>query len=336
MFHASLAVQLPATLPGPTTAVKGLLAVLFPVPAADDAKDAELRETLAGHLSVFELLLRSFESAGFDDVVAIVVDGNAVYVDTEERIGDIDEALQGLVKSRALDDGFAVMRTTFRRIQDGLEVLGELRWHVRTKERPDETRVRISARPHGHEPLEAEGAREYAARVRQLVHDATRIESQRVATESICAEVGARIKANIADSSIETSPAAVRLIAPGLRQLGRMRHLRFGTGVRRTVSCALPSYERVGPYDDPLSGHYYSPYSDLFHWIAVGEALAGQLSSQHVDVVSATGRHLFRGSEAIRFDPSDFAVSRDVVRVSPEGRLKLDASVPEVAEIGPA
>jgi len=336
MFHASLAVQLPATLPGPTTAVKGLLEWLFPSSEDEDNKDDELCETLAGNLTVFEALLRSFEAAGFDDVVAVVVDGKSVYVDTEERLGDIAEALQGVVKSGAVDDGYAVMRTTFRRQHDGLEVLGELRCHARSSTRPDETRVRVSARPEGHAPAEEEGAKDYAARVRGLVQDTERIESQRVAVGSICEEIGRQIQANLPGSGVEASPAVVRLVAPGPRQLGRMRHLGFGVGRRRTVSSALPSYERVGPYDDPLSRHYYSQYSDLFHWIAVGEALAGHLPSPDVEVVTTTGGQLFRGSEASGFDPAEFAVPRDVVRVSPEGRLKVDASVPEVAELDPA
>lgn len=335
MFHTSLAVQLPATLPSPTNAVQGLMDLLFPSTADEDEKE-DVRELLSGNLSVFEALLRSFEAAGFDDVVAIVVDGKAVYVDTEERFGDIGEALEGVVKSGAVADGFAVMRTTFRREQDGLEVLGELRCHARTKARAEETRVRVSARPREHAPLEDEAAKEFAARVRGVVQDAERIEAQRVVVGSICEEIGRQIEANLPESSVETNPAVVRLIAPGRRQLGRMRHLEFGAGRRRTVSCALPSYERVGPYDDPLSRHYYSRYSDLFHWIAVGEALAGHLPSPHVEVVSTTGRQLFRGDEASRFDPAEFAVSRDVVRVSPEGRLKVDASVPQVAELNPA
>ena len=333
MFHASLAVHLPATLPGPTTAVNGLLELLFPASADEDKDHDELRETLAGNLSVFEALLRSFEAAGFDDVVAVVVDGKAVYVDTEERLGDVGEALEGVVKSGAVDDGYAVMRTTFRREQDGLEVLGELRCHARTKGCADETRVRVSARPQGHAPAEEEGAREYAARVRELVRDTGRVEAQRRVVGSICEEIGRRIQANLPEASAEATPPIVRLIAPGPRQLGRMRHLGFGSGMRRTVSCALPSYERVGPYDDPLSRHYYSRYSDLFHWIAVGEVVAGHLASPHVEIVTTTGRLLFRGDESSGFDPADFAVPRDVVRVSAQGRLKVDASVPEVAEL---
>ena len=131
-------------------------------------------------------------------------------------------------------------------------------------------------------------------------------------------------------------PAVIRFISPGRRQLGRMRHLGFGASLRTTVYCSLPSYERVGPYDDPLSRHYYSAYSDLFHWIAVGEVLAGHLPSPHVEVVTATGRRLLRGDEYGYFDASEIVPSRDVVRVSPEGRLKIDASVPDVGALDPS
>lgn len=334
MYHASLAVQLPTELPSPTPSVQRLVELLFPRPVEEEEDPhAEVRDVLERNLAVFDGLLRAFEEAGFDDVVAIVVDGKPAYVDTEETIGDLQLALEGLVKSKALAKGYAVMRTTFRRRHEGLELLAELRCHARSSARPDETRVRISARPAAHAPGHDEGPREYAARVRESLKDADAVESHRQAIATIRDEVATKIKARMPDVGLESDAAIVRLIAPGRRQLGRMRHLSFRASSRRTVYCSLPSYERTGPYDDALSRHYYSVYSDLFHWIAVGEVLGGHLSSASVEVVSATGRRLFRGDGAKAFDPADFAVSRDVVRVSPEGRLKIDTSVPEVAAL---
>lgn len=334
MYHASLAVQLPTELPSPTPSVQRLVELIFPLPAEEEEDPhAEVRDVLERNLGVFDGLLRAFEEAGFDDVVAIVVDGKPAYVDTEETIGDLQLALEGLVKSKALAKGYAVMRTTFRRRHEGLELLAELRCHARSTARPDETRVRISARPAEHAPGHDEGPREYAARVRESLKDAVAVESHRQAISTIRDEVAAKIKARMPNVGLESDSGIVRLIAPGRRQLGRMRHLAFGASSRQTVYCSLPSYERTGPYDDALSRHYYSVYSDLFHWIAVGEVLGGHLPSPNVEVVSATGRRLFRGDGAKAFDPADFAVSRDVVRVSPEGRLKIDASVPEVAAL---
>lgn len=337
MFHASLAVTLPSAFPQPSAAVQRSIEALFPMPEGEaDDPNEELRATLSGNLGVFEALLRAFETAGFDDVVAIIVDGKPAYVDTEELIGDLQQALEGVVKTRAVAKGFAVMRTTFRRQHDGLEILGELRCHARSGERADETRVRISARPLDHAPTREEGPREFAARVREDLRDADRLEARRRFVQTVGEDIAAQIRAKLPSAGVEVSDAVVRFIAPGNRQLGRMRHLGFGASLRSTVYSSLPSYERVGPYDDPLSRHYYSPYSDLYHWIAVGEALEGRMDSPAVEVVSATGRALFRGSEVDAFDPSEFAVSRAVVRVSPQGRLKIDASVPEVAALDPA
>lgn len=338
MFHATLAVQLPAALPQPSSTVRQLIERQLPLPEGDERDDPHerVRDTLLDNFAVFEVLLRGFEDAGFDDVVAIVVDGKPMYVDTEERIGDLQLALERVLGSESVAEGFAVMRTTFCRRHDGLELLAELRCHARSDVRSDETRVRVSARPVDHAPLEGEDPKAYATRVRSYVQDHARIEAQRVAVEQVRDRLAERMRHVLSELTVDPSPVTVRFVAPGRRQLGRMRHLTFGARARGSASCALPSYERTGPYDDPLSRNYYSQYGDLFHWLAVGEVLAGHLPSEHVEVVSATGRRLFRGPDAKSFDPSEFSVSRSVVRVSPEGRLKIDASVPEVAPLDTA
>lgn len=338
MFHATLAVQLPATLPQPSSALRLLIDRHWPVPTeeGDDDPHEALRQTVATNFAVFESLFRGFHDAGFDDVVALVVDGKPVYVDTEEQIGDLQLALERVIGSKVVAEGFAVMRTTFCLRRDGLEFLAELRCHARSDKRTDETRVRLSARPIDHAPSEDEGPKAYATRVRAYVRDHARIEAQRVVVETLRETLQARLCDALPELRVEASEVAVRFIAPGRRQLGRMRHLTFGTRVGGSATCALPSYERTGPYDDPLSRNYYSQYGDLFHWLAVGEVLEGHLPSPHVEVVSATGRRLFFGDHAKAFDPADFAVSRNVVRVSPEGRLKIDASIPEVAPLDTA
>ena len=65
----------------------------------------------------------------------------------------------------------------------------------------------------------------------------------------------------------------------------------------------------------------------------MGEVLAGKVPDPDVVVVSATGRRLFSGVDGAGYDPAQLAVSRDVVRVSPEGRMKIDSSIPQVARL---
>ncbi len=295
----------------------------------DEAFEAQLRH----NLSVFEGLLRAFGAAGFDDVVAVVVDGRPAYVDTEETIGDLQLALEGVVRTGAVADGFSVLRTTFCRRDDGLKVLAELRCHARGEQRTEQIRVRISARPQTFDPADDEGPREYAGRVREYLRDATLRARHVEAVQGIVEGLAGQIPRALGGATISVQPTVIRFISPGARQLGRLRHLGFGQQRKRTVYCSLPAYERIGPYDDPLSLHYYSPYHDLFHWIAVGEVLGGQVPDELVEVVSATGSLLFRGDTAASFDPSSLDPARNVVRVSPEGHLKIDPSVPEVARL---
>ncbi|MEM6289983.1 MAG: hypothetical protein AAGA54_01920 [Myxococcota bacterium] len=338
MFHATLAVTLPEALPEPTPAVERLVGLVLSRDEEAEPNEADLRleALLRANLAVYEAMLRAFEAAGFDDVVAVVVDGKPAYVDTEETIGDLQQALEGVVKSQAVAEGFSVMRTTFVRREGALKILAELRTHAVRPDHSAETRVRISARPMDFDPTDDEGPKEYAARVRGYVDDVEAVEAQRSLVEGVVAKLAAEIPGTLAGTTATGEPTIVRFVAPGARQLGRMRHLGFGSALRRTVYCSLPSYERIGPYDDPLARHYYSPYSDLFHWLAVGEVLAGKLPTHQVEVVSATGALLFRGDRHASFDPARFSVPRDVVRVSPQGRLKIDASVPEVANLDPA
>ncbi len=338
MFHATLAVTLPAALPDPTPRVDKLVNLVLArdEDAEPNEADVELEALLRNNLSVYEAMLRAFEASGFDDVVAVIVDGKPAYVDTEETIGDLQQALQGVVKSRAVAEGFSVMRTTFVRREGALKILAELRSHAVRPDRTSEIRVRVSARPLDFDPTDEEGPKEYAARVRGYVTDVGGIETQRALVECVVAKLAEEIPRTLVGTTAEVEPTIIRFVAPGARQLGRMRHLGFGSALRRTVYCSLPSYERIGPYDDPLARHYYSPYSDLFHWLAVGEVLAGKLPKHEVEVVTATGAPLFRGDRHGGFDPTRFAVPRDVVRVSPQGRLKIDPSVPEVANLDPA
>lgn len=335
MFHALLAVTPPNSLPDPSAKVRSLVEDIVSCGDGETLDDEQqaLEGLLLENLTVFECLLGAFEATGFDDVVAVVVDGTPAYLDTQERIDDLQEALEGTARSGAMAEGFSVLRVTFCRRDEGLKLLAELRCHARRDGQGGEVRVRVSARPLDADPTDEEGPREYAARVRGYVGDTAAIETQRATVQDVCVALSAKIPTALAGVSIEAEDVVVRLIAPGARQLGRMRHLEFASLRKRTVACALPSYERTGPYDDPLSRHYYSPYHDLFHWLAVGVVLEGKLETPHVEVVSTTGRHLFRGDRWKMFDTSEFAVPRDVVRVSPQGRLKIDSSVPEVARL---
>lgn len=336
MLSAQIDVDLPSDLPEPPALVRKLVGwMLGRQELEGENKDAK-EQLLLDNLTVFEQLLLAFGDAGFDDVVSVVIDGKPVYVDTQETIGDLQQALEGTVKSGVLDEGFSVMRATFSHNDDAMRTLAELRVHARVPEGHDECRLRISAREHDLDLQDEEGPREYAVRVREYIRDADRIERHLKKVDGMTARLRQHIGERLPGARSRARPGHVRVIAPGPRQVGRMRHLGFKSARRRTVYSALAGHERIGAYDDPMTHHYYSPYQDLFDWIALGEVLAGHWNTDRVEVVHPTGRVLFRGSQGAHYDARGLEVARDAVRVSPQGELVIDDSIPEVASLDPA
>ena len=328
MFVAALSVDLPSEVPPPPSTVQKVVAWVL---GRKDKPDEALQHLLQENLTLFEGFLRAFADAGFDDIVAVVIDGKPIYVDVAENVGDLQAALEKTAHSGALNEGYSIMRVTFSRIEGGLRVLGELRAQAKVEEGQAEVRIRLSAREDATDPVDDEGPKEYAARVRAYIHDEARVQGHLKAVQARVDRLAEAIPKRIAGAAVvSTAPVTIRIIAIGPRQVGRLRHLVFGETRRRAVNSALPNYEQIGAYDDPLAHHYYSPYQDLFDWIALGEVLAGRWSSPELRVMHPSGRTLFRGDQGTSYDPSALEVPRNAVRVNAEGNLVVDASIPHV------
>lgn len=331
MLHASISVTLPAVLPEPSAEVVAELDRAFAT-LDPDSRDEAREDGVLANLSVFATLLLAFSDAGFDDVLSVVVDGKVTYLDAEGNIGDFNEAVLGTIRCGSVRDGFRVIRTTFRATHDDLLLLGELRFHARGPAGFEGVQIKISARPLAADTVPDEGPREYAARVRAYVRDSATLQAHLDEVEAAVGRVRAAVTKRISAESTATPPK-VRIIALGERQVARLRYLEFGVAGEPTPYCSLPAYERLGPYDDPLSDHYHSPFGNLFHWIALGEILEGQWSRPDVEVLHPTGRQLFVATRAAGFDRALLDVARNVLRVSSKGALVVDASIPVVAPL---
>lgn len=296
-----------------------------------DKPDEALEQLLADNLTILEGFLRAFSDASFDDIVSIIVDGKPAYVDVDETVGDLQQALEKTAQCGALDEGFSVLRVTFSRVESGLRVLGELRANARVEEGEAEARIRISARPDDVDLRDAEGPKEYAARIREYMRNDAQVQAHVAKVQSRVDSLVDSIPSRLPGSKVlRGSSVAIRVVACGPRQVGRLRHLGFREARRHSRYSALPNYEQIGAYDDPLTHHYFSPYQDLFDWIAVGEVLAGRWSSPIVRVVHPSGRLLFRGDQGAGVDPASLEVARNAIRVNADGELVVDATIPYV------
>ena len=338
MIRTKVHADLPSELPPAPGAVKKLVEWLLGKQEEDEDEelDEQLQEVLIDNLTIFEGFIGALGDAGFDDVLSVVVDGKPVYVDPDERVGDLNDALEGTVKCGALKEGLQVLRATFSRHIEGLHVLAELRVKARVPEGEEEASILLSARVDALAARPEDGPREFAARVREYVQDSAKLSADRDRVAALAQGLVDSTNKRFPHSEVKADETEVLVIAPGPKQVGRMRHLGFKGSFRSPTYNALPTYERSGAYDDPHNTYRYSPYHDLMSWIALGELLSGHWAQTWVKIVHPTGPLLCTGDRAKGMDPARLEVPRDVVRVSPEGQVTVDDSIPEVAPLDPA
>lgn len=333
MLQTEIRVDLPSELPAGPGRVRDLVGWLMGR-AADPSEPLE--QILVDGLTVFERVLRASKEAGFDDILSIVVDGKPAYVDVEHEIGDLDDALEGVVRRGALRDGFAVLRTTASRVVDGVRILAETLIRARVPEGRDESTIRVAGRVENLEIRAGEGPREYAARVRDWIREPGTREAASSTFQRVVAQLADGLVSALPGSRARVDPSRVRIVVPGPRQVARFRHLTFGSAIRPPVHQPLPVHERIGAYDDPFHRHIYSPYTELLSWILVGEVLDGRWPRSDVELVHPSGTTITTGDRAHELPAEALEVARHAVRVDERGDLVVDDAVPEVGTLDPA
>jgi hypothetical protein len=339
MFHAEIRVDLPSELPPPPGRVQSLVRwLLGRVPAPD----AAFEHLIACGLTVVERTLGALEAAGFDDILSIVVDGRPVYVDLENELGDLREALEGVVRSGAIREGFGVIRLTASALRssegrsDEVRVLADVRIRSRVPKHQEEIVASISGRVVSLDIQPEEGPRDYAGRVRTWVRDSEALDSAKAAFDGVTDALANALDAAVTGARAVRDPSRVRVIVPGPRQVGRLRYLTFGASLRGIVYQALPSHERTGAYDDPFYRHLFSSYYDLLSWIVAGEVLDGAWPRPDVELVAPSGTLLVTGDRVQELSPEALEVSRNAVRTNERGDLVIDDAVPRVGSLDPA
>jgi hypothetical protein len=340
MFHAEIRVDLPSELPSPRKPVRSLVQwLLGRVPAPD----AGFETLISCGLTVLERTLEALDAAGFDDILSIVVDGRPAYVDVENKLGDLADALEGVVRCGLLREGFGVLRLTASAVcsqsegsDDVVRVLADVRIRSRVPTGDPEVVIAMSGRVQRLEIQPEELPREYAGRVRAWVRDPGALDSAKAAFDGLTDALSQALARCMDGARATRDPTKVRVIVPGPRQVGRFRYLTFGPTFRGIVYEALPSHERSGAYDDPFYRHLYSSYYDLLSWIVAGEVLDGAWPRSDVELVDPRGATLVTGDRASSLETETLEVERKAVRTNERGELVVDDSIPRVASLDAA
>jgi hypothetical protein len=337
MFRAKIRVDLPSELPPPPKPVQGLVRWLL---GRVRAPDADFENLIVCGLTVLERTLNALEASGFDDIISIVVDGRPAYVDVENKLATLGEALDGVVRCGAVREGFGVLRLTASAICGGegdrLRVLADVRIRSRVPEGEEELEILMAGRIGSLDIRAEERPREYARRVRAWVRDPKALDAAKATFDGRVDALSQALDRCVSGARAIREPTKIRVIVPGARQVGRLRYLTFGSALRDIVVQALPSHERSGAYDDPFYRHLYSSYYDLLSWIVAGEVLDGAWPRADVELVAPSGSILATGEAAPTLSAGDLEVPRHAVRTDERGDLVIDDSIPRVSSLDPA
>jgi hypothetical protein len=201
----------------------------------------------------------------------------------------------------------------------------------------DEERLamHLSARVEELRVRTGETARGFADRVREIVRDASCLQSYLSSFDGRAKGIARELDARLPGASVNADPGEVVFIRGGNRQVGRFRNLTFDERVRAPTYRAVPTHQRRGAYDRPFFYYYYDPYHDLMCWVAVEEILRGGWQSDRVLVVDRTGTLMFRGDDSGSFDTTDFEVAPGAVDFDDKGHIIVDEAVPLESSVDP-
>lgn len=330
-----LHVNLTATEPADGSASTGAWSWLRGIVRSKASLDELERKVGEATLQQFAGVCGALEAAGFTDVIHVFVGDHQVFDDPVDRENDLAEALAVTLSEPARFVGVDELRlvTSFR--SPALHVLGEVTLTRARKSGAARTAVRFEARDRSLSATSGESAVAFAQRIAAHVR---RPEQPGAALDELDGVVRsfAEQLAHFRPSCETTvSSASAELVRGGRVQVGRFRHLGFGTAVRRPIYRLRHGISRGGAYDRPFQRYYFDPYEGLVHWLIIEAMLDdGVWDDPRVRVVDPAGHLLFTGADLAAGREATFEVGRGAVSMAP--RLSVASSVPWVASLDPA
>lgn len=270
----------------------------------------------------------------------MIIDAKAAYLDLSEDSGDLETAVAELEARRALEREVRSMNLALSQHDEDMRLLVDVRFRRRVATGTPELQLAVAARLKAMQIRRGESARDYAERLRELARDGTQLRTASASFARLIDRMRVELARSFADTSVAVaaSPATLRLIRPGPRQVDHFRGLSWGESVRRPRYRPVPNQARRGAYDEPFSHYYFDPYFDFVAWVTLEEIVAGRgWPGLAFEVVDETGERLFDEHSAAGQAALGGGFGPEVVRFVGTG-LEIDDAVPvfETSQIAAA
>lgn len=207
---------------------------------------------------------------GITNAVALVIDDQVVFSDTEGRPDDIGDLMIALAEHQSVFGGtFKTMRFALEHEEAGLHYLIETQVRAEHAKNEPAARVRIGARVVELEPRRGETAEAYRARVTPLATDPALLEGHRRQFEATVARLADALRAALPEARVDERAPEARVVKPA----------------ERPAKPPPPEH----PAYDPYAYYYPSPFEGMLSSMLIASFLTSAFHPPHILVVHPSG-----------------------------------------------
>jgi hypothetical protein len=295
-----------------------------------DLRTGHEEVTVTG-LALVQSLVQGFQRAGITNAIALVVDNRVVYKDPIDQGNDLPLIMAACMQTRLMQRKFGEMHLVVSHAENGMFLIADVRIQREVMMGQAEMVVDVSGRVDDLRVHKGESAYAYAERVRAFARAPQAAEAWRRAFHVIVQRIAGCLGAELPGARIAVEPVRLQLIRPGVKQVGRFRHLQFGANVQRATYRPAPARQRLGAYADPFYYYYYDPYYDFMTFILLDTmARDGRGWDGGMCVVDDAGADLTLGGRRPAHLLLGDLFPRGAIHFTDHGYMEVAQDVPQV------
>ncbi len=328
MIHATVHINLPSVEAERELTFFEWVRTLF---GARIDRASGFEELTVSTLSLVEGCQQALQRCGVTDVLSLLVDRRAVYLDRDNLTDDLSLAFTAMAELGLLNKPLRELHLALAEEHGELRYLYDIGVVARVQKGRPELTLRVEARPLALTLRPYETAAGFAARVQDFVetHPEAALTAQVDARVRPLAEALGRA---LVGAEVEIIPASVRLTQPDARALGAMRHLPFGDDVASPAFRGVPARGAYG--GSPMSVYYADPYWSLTQ-VMLMSSVSAAWHQPSVVVVDRSGGlvgglgEVSPATSAVDWSGPGLAISEDVPSAEADGWGGSDLGVSE-------
>lgn len=225
------------------------------------------------------------------DVVCLWLNGSVVFLDTENRQGDLAVAFQ--CARRPTGDGIKSLRVLINRPADIHTIVDA---QVSGGAEP-KLEIGLCSRVPALRPRAGELAGAFLERIREVARTGEMLRAAQHQHDELTKKLASGLR-RAGATTVSGEPKRFSLVRPELEEMMWFRKLRFGGGLSAPRYRPAPARASGVGHRDPFSFFYFDPYHRVAEWALVDALHTGEYAGPDVAVCGTNGEFLYNQSDA--------------------------------------